>query len=70
MQGGTAYTNFFYLANVRTNLPSDFNLHYTERELTVNLLLLAYDLGIFFAGIIGFIIQAYFFPQTLYNPPG
>lgn len=58
MQGGTAYTNFFYLANTRTNLPCDFNLHYTERELTVNMLLFANDLGIFFAGIIGFLVQA------------
>jgi hypothetical protein len=56
MQGGTAYTNFFYLANTRTNLECDFNLHYTERELTVNMLLFANDLGIFFAGIIGFLV--------------
>lgn len=70
VQGGMAYSNFFYLANTRTNLPCDFNLHYTERELCVNLLLLANDLGIIFAGLIGFLIQAQFFPQTLYNPPG
>lgn len=55
-QGGTAYSNFFYLANARTNLPCDFNLHYTERELTVNLLLLSNDLGILFSGLIGFLI--------------
>lgn len=67
--GGTAYSNFFYLANTRTSLSCDFRLHYTERELTVNLLLFANDLGIFFAGILGFIIQAYYFPYTLYNPP-
>lgn len=70
VQGGTAYTNFFYLANTRTNLACDFNLHYTERELTVNMLLFANDLGIFFAGIIGFMVQAYYYPDTLYNPPG
>jgi hypothetical protein len=56
VQGGTAYTNFFYLANTRTNLHCDFNLHYTERELTVNMLLFSNDLGIFFSGIIGFLI--------------
>eukprot|EP00347_Sterkiella_histriomuscorum_P003594 403363688 len=67
---GTAYSNFFYLANTRTNLDCDFDLHFTERELTVNLLFLANDLGIFFAGIIGFIIQAQYYPETLYNPPG
>lgn len=54
--GGTAYSNFFYLANTRTNLDCDFNLHYTERELTVNLLLISNDLGIFFAGAIGIAI--------------
>ena len=70
MQGGTAYSNFFYLANTKTNYRCDFKLHYTERELTVNLLLFASDVGICFAGIIGFLIQAQFFPNTLYNPPG
>ena len=55
-QGGTAYTNFFYLANTRTGSKFDFNLHYTERELCVNLLLFANDLGILFAGVIGFFI--------------
>ena len=67
--GGTAYSNFFYLANTRTTLECDFNLHYTERELTVNLLLISNDLGIFFAGVIGFAVQAWYFPDTLYNPP-
>mmetsp|Transcript_41045 Transcript_41045/g.39550 ORF Transcript_41045/g.39550 Transcript_41045/m.39550 type:complete len:195 (+) Transcript_41045:319-903(+) len=69
MQGGTAYTNFFYLANTKTTLECDFNLHYTERELTVNLLLFSNDIGIFFASIIGFLVQAYYFPNTLTNPP-
>ena len=68
--GGTAYSNFLYLANTRTNLECDFNLHFTERELTVNLIFLANDLGIFFAGVIGFLIQAQYFPETLENPPG
>jgi len=54
--GGTAYSNFFYLANTRTNLDCDFNLHYTERELTVNLLFFSQDLGVFFAGIVGFAV--------------
>jgi hypothetical protein len=67
--GGTAYSNFLYLANTRTALDCDFNLHFTERELTVNLLLFSNDLGIFFAGVIGFLVQARFFPDTLYNPP-
>lgn len=55
--GGIAYSNFFYLANSRTNLDCDFQLHYTERELTVNLLLTSNDLGIMFAGLVGFAVQ-------------
>jgi hypothetical protein len=41
LPGGTAYSNFLYLANTRTKLECDFKLHYTERELTVNMLLAA-----------------------------
>ena len=69
LPGGTAYSNFFYLANTRTELECDFHLHYTERELTVNLLFFSLDLGNFFAGMIGFGALAYYFPDTLYNPP-
>ena len=67
--GGTAYSNFFYLANTRTNLPCDFGLHYRERELTVNLLLFASDLGPFFAGALSLAVLALWFPSVLYNPP-
>jgi hypothetical protein len=67
--GGTAYSNFLYLANTRSNLKCDFNLHFIERELTVNLLLISNDLGMLMAGVLGFVIQANYFPDTLYNPP-
>jgi hypothetical protein len=63
--GGTAYSNFLYLANTRTKLSCDFNLHFTQRELTVNLLLFANDLGMFVASVIGFLIQAKYFPDSL-----
>jgi hypothetical protein len=69
VMGGTVYTNFFYLANTRTKLKSDFKLHYTERELTVNMLMISNDLGLFFAGISSFIVQAWFFPLVLISPP-
>jgi len=52
--GGTAYSNFLYLANTRTRLPCDFNLHYTEREATVNMLLIANDIGVLVAAVIGY----------------
>lgn len=40
-QGGTCYTNFMFLANAKTNLDEDLNLNFYERELVVNLLLIA-----------------------------
>ena len=42
---GTDYTNFLYLANAKLELDCDMGLHYYERELTVNMLLLASDIG-------------------------
>ena len=69
LPGGTAYSNFLYLANTRTKLECDFKLHYTERELTVNLLLIAQDVGIVVAAILGIYIQGQWYPETLDNPP-
>mmetsp|Transcript_42947 Transcript_42947/g.30941 ORF Transcript_42947/g.30941 Transcript_42947/m.30941 type:complete len:102 (-) Transcript_42947:113-418(-) len=40
-QGGTSYLNFLFMANTKTNLSCDLRLHYTERELTVNLILVS-----------------------------
>lgn len=45
VHSGTSYTNFLFLANTKTNLPCDMRLNYYERELVVNLLLLANDFG-------------------------
>ena len=56
LPGGTAYSNFLYLANTRTKIEADFKLHYTEREITVNLLLFAQDLGNVLAAVIGLYI--------------
>ena len=68
-QGGTSYTNFLFLANTKTNLNCDMRLSYYERELCCNLLLVAQDLGVFFAAVIGFWVQSYFFTGALYDPP-
>jgi len=54
---GTSYTNFLYLANAKTNLPCDMDLQYYERELTLNILLTASDLGYFFANIFAFVLR-------------
>lgn len=45
IHAGTSYTNFLFLANTKTNLDCDMRLSYYERELVVNLLLIANDFG-------------------------
>ena len=54
---GSTYTNFLYLANAKVKLPCDMNLMYYERELTVNVLLLASDIGNLFAIVLAFYIK-------------
>ena len=44
---GTSYANFLYLANAKISLSCDMGLTYYERELTLNVLLIASDLGMF-----------------------
>ena len=68
-QGGTSFTNFLFMANTRTNLDCDMKLSYYERELCVNLLLIAQDIGVFFAGLVGYWVQSLFFTGALYNQP-
>ena len=68
-QTGTCYTNFLFLANARTNLECDMRLNYYERELVVNLLLISYDVGNFFAGVVAYAVQQNYFPDMLFNPP-
>ena len=41
VHSGTSYTNFIFLASTKTNLDCDMHLNYYERELVVNLLLIA-----------------------------
>ena len=53
-QQGTDYTNFLFLANCKTNMDYDMQLNYYERELVCNLLLIANDVGGFFASVIGY----------------
>ena len=40
-----SFINFLFLANAKTNLPCDLNLEIYDRELTVNLFLISYDIG-------------------------
>ena len=68
---GSEYTNFLYLANATfEELPCDMKLKMIERELTVNLLLAATDLGNLFAVVLTFVLKANIAPQLLYENPG
>ena len=42
---GCFYTSFIFLALAKTDLPCDLNLHFLERELVLNLMLMAQVLG-------------------------
>ena len=66
---GTSYTNFLYLANAKINLPCDMGLAYYERELALNILLIASDLGSFAANLIAFFLKAQQVPQYLLKNP-
>lgn len=68
-QQGTDYTNFLFLANCKTNAAFDMGLNYYERELVCNLLLVSNDVGGFFAAVVAFGVQQYFFPEILFSPP-
>jgi len=65
----TSYTNFLFLAVTKTNLPQDMQLNYYERELVVNLLLMANEFGALFATVCGYIVMTYLYPDLLFNPP-
>ncbi len=70
IQQGTSYTNFLFLANTKTNLQCDMRLSYYERELVVNLLLIANEFGQLIAQVACFAIMMYKYPELLFNPPG
>ena len=61
-QQGTDYTNFLFLANCKTNMDYDMKLNYYERELVCNLLLIANDVGGFFAAILSYAYLQYYMP--------
>lgn len=67
---GTEYTNFLYLANAKiVSLPCDMGLDYYERELTVNILLMASDLGKLVSLSLTIILKAFLYPELLYRNP-
>ncbi len=68
-QQGTDLPNFLFLANCKTNMDYDMQLNYYERELVCNLLLIANDVGGFFASVIGYAFLQYQFPEALFSPP-
>ena len=66
---GTSYTNFIYLANAKISLSCDMGLTYYERELTLNILLMASDVGMFLAMILSFILKAQQVPELMLKNP-
>ena len=59
---GTEYTNFLYLANAKMEPPCDMGLDYYERELTVNVLLMASDLGKLLSITLSVVLKANYYP--------
>ena len=55
---GASYTNFLYLANAKISLSCDMGLTYYERELALNILLIASDFGMFVATLLAFILKS------------
>ena len=66
---GTSYTNFLYLANAKLSLSCDMGLTYYERELTLNVLLIASDLGFFFAELLAFTLKSQQVPELVLKNP-
>ena len=66
---GAAYTNFLYLANAKVNLPCDMDLIYYERELAVNMLLMASDIGKLFAFTCSFQLKLHLYPEIFFHNP-
>lgn len=67
---GTEYTNFLYLANAKiVSLPCDMGLDYYERELTVNMLLMASDLGKLVSTALIVILKLQYYPELVFHSP-
>ena len=66
---GASYTNFLYLANAKIKLSCDMGLTYYERELTINILLIASDFGMFVAILLAFILKSQQVPELLLHDP-
>ena len=66
---GTSMTNFIFLANAKTDLYSDLNLKYNQRELVVNALIIANYMGQFFALVVTIGCLETRVPSAIFNPP-
>ena len=66
---GASYTNFLYLANAKIKLGCDMGLTYYERELTINILLIASDIGVFAAILLAFILKSQHNPELILHSP-
>ena len=66
---GACYTNFLYLANAKIKLSCDMGLTYYERELALNILLIASDVGMFAAILLAFILKSQQVPELILHNP-
>ena len=66
---GTEFVNFLFLAVAKTTHENDMELNIYERELTVNLLLMAFDLGGFYAFYAFNIYVTQVDPTIIYHQP-
>lgn len=66
---GSAYTNSMFIANAKTDLPSDLNLVIRERELVVNLFLTANYIGRFYGLFLATTYFNIFLPHVIFFSP-
>ena len=66
---GASYTNFLYLASAKIKLDCDMGLDYYERELTLNILLIASDVGMFVATLLAFVLKYLQVPELILKNP-
>ena len=67
--GNCAFITYMFLACAETPLETDMKLIIYERELVVNLLLIAHDIGIFYGFGLTYWISSTYVHSIIYNPP-
>ena len=66
---GSMFSAFLFHAVTTTDLPSSMRLHFQERELVVNLLMISQSMGKFFGLVFSHMFFAYNDPNLLFKNP-